>query len=252
MSVLKDIIYNEKYEDCRLDLYLPPSKGFDTIVYFHGGGLTGGHKTDPYYIEMAERFAEKGMGFASVEYRKYPTAKYPDFLEDCAAATAFIQKKIEEYGGNGKIYVSGQSAGAWISLMLCFNGSFFKSAGVDTSTILGYIIDSAQATSHFTVIQKEEEGVDELAQRIDKFAPLYYVNKETSFPKMFLIFYENDIPCRPEQNMLLYKTLLTYNPQAKVDYLQLPGEHVAGSIKKDPDGEYPFVKEVFKWLERTR
>ncbi len=251
MSVLKDIIYSEKHEDCRLDLYLPPSNGFDTIVYFHGGGLTGGHKNDYYYVEMAERFAEKGIGFASVEYRRYPTAKYPDFLEDCAAATAFIQKKIGEYGGNGKIYISGQSAGAWISLMLCFNGSFFKDADVDTSTILGYIIDSAQATSHFTVIQKEEEGVDDLTQRIDKFAPLYYVNKETSFPKMFLIFYENDIPCRPEQNMLLYKTLLAYNPQAKVEYLQLPGEHVAGSIKKDPDGEYPFVKEVFKWLERT-
>ncbi len=250
MSILNDIIYNEQYEDCRLDLYLPPSKGFDTVVYFHGGGLTGGHKNDYYYVEIAERFAEKGMGFASVEYRKYPTAKYPDFLEDCARATAFIQKKIGEYGGNGKIYISGQSAGAWISLMLCLNGNFFKEAGVDTSAVQGYIIDSAQATSHFTVIQEEEEGVDDLAQRIDKFAPLYYVNKQTAFPKMFLIFYENDIPCRPEQNMLLYKTLLAYNPQANVEYLQLPGGHVAGSTKKDDDGEYAFVKEVFEWLKR--
>ncbi len=251
MSILKDIVYDEKYEDCRLDLYLPPSNGFDTVVYFHGGGLTGGHKNDYYYVEMAERFAEKGLGFASVEYRKYPAAKYPDFLEDCAAATAFVQRKIGEYGGNGQIYVSGQSAGAWISLMLGFNRSFFQAAGVDNSLIKGYIIDSAQATSHFTVIQAEEEGVDDLAQRIDKFAPLYYVNKDTAFPKMLLIFYENDIPCRAEQNMLLYKTLLAYNPQAAVEYLQLPGEHTAGSIRKDPDGEYPFVKEVFKWLERT-
>ncbi len=252
MSILKDIIYDERYEDCRLDLYLPSSKGFDTVVYFHGGGLTGGHKDDFYYVEMAERFAKKGIAFASVEYRKYPTGKYPNFLEDCAKATAFIQKRIGEYGGNGKFFVSGQSAGAWISLLLCFNSEFFQAAGVDTSLIKGYIIDSAQATSHFTVIQEEEEGVDALTQRIDKFAPLYYVNKDTAFPKMLLIFYENDIPCRPEQNMLLYKTLLVYNPQAQVEYLQLPGEHVAGSIRKDPDGEYPFVKEVFKWLERTK
>ncbi len=94
MRILKDILYDEKYENCRLDLYLPCSNEFDTVVYFHGGGLTGGHKDDFYYAEMAGKFAEKGLAFASVEYRKYPTAKYPDFLEDCAAATAFMQKRI--------------------------------------------------------------------------------------------------------------------------------------------------------------
>ncbi|HYF36464.1 MAG TPA: hypothetical protein VD994_14310, partial [Prosthecobacter sp.] len=32
-------------ERCKLDLYLPPEgKAFPTLVWFHGGGLTGGRK----------------------------------------------------------------------------------------------------------------------------------------------------------------------------------------------------------------
>ncbi len=250
MQIINDVVYDGKHEECKLDLYLPSAKGFETIVYFHGGGLAGGHKNDYYYVEMAEKFAEEGYGFASVEYRKYPTAKYPDFIEDCATATAFVQKKIASYGGSGKIYVSGQSAGAWMSLMLCFNGKFFDEAGVDRSTIIGYIIDSAQPTSHFRVIQEEEKGVDDLSQRIDEFAPLYYVNRNTAFPKMFLTFYENDMPCRPEQNILMYKNILAYNPEADICYKQLPGEHCHGSTKKDENGEYPFVKVTLDWLRR--
>ncbi len=250
MKIIKDVAYSAINEDCLLDLYLPDTNGFDTIVYFHGGGLTGGHKNDYYYVEMAEKFAEQGYGFVSVEYRKYPTAKYPEFIEDCANATYFVQKNIANYGGNGRFYVCGQSAGAWMSLMLCFNRYFFERAGVDTSLIKGYIIDSAQPTSHFNVIQHEEEGVDDLSQRIDKFAPIYYLNKQSSFPKMILIFYENDMPCRPEQNMLLYKNILAYNPKADVCYKRLAGEHCHGSTKKDADGEYPFVKVVLDWLNK--
>ncbi len=251
MKIYNNLPYGGADEVCKFDLYLPEQEGYDTVVYFHGGGLEGGTKADPYYVDMAKSFAERGIAFASVEYRKYPKAKYPDYIVDCATATAFVLSNIKDYGGNGNIYVSGQSAGAWLSLMLCFNKKFFADAGVDREKILGYVIDSAQTTSHFKVIQ-EEKGLDELAQRIDEYAPLYYVNKDSEFPKMFLVFYGEDMPCRAEQNLLLYKALLAYNPAARVEYIQLPGGHCAGSTKKDEDGEYPFVKEVFAWLERTK
>nr|MBP9874385.1 hypothetical protein [Haliscomenobacter sp.] len=35
-------------ERCVLDLYVPTGeKGFPTVVWFHGGGLTGGNKSVP-------------------------------------------------------------------------------------------------------------------------------------------------------------------------------------------------------------
>jgi len=52
----KDLLYRvddgslgeDQRERCRLDLYRPTSsKGFATIVWFHGGGLTSGEKHIP-------------------------------------------------------------------------------------------------------------------------------------------------------------------------------------------------------------
>ena len=54
-----------------LDMYLPDQAGFETIVWFHGGGLEHGSRKSNVY---AQPFVEKGYGFVSVEYRMYPDA----------------------------------------------------------------------------------------------------------------------------------------------------------------------------------
>ena len=71
---------------------------------------------------------DAGYAFASVEYRMYPTAKFPDYLEDCASATAFVKAFVQEKGGNGEMVLSGQSAGAWLSLMLCMDRKYLEKA----------------------------------------------------------------------------------------------------------------------------
>ena len=249
MRIFKDIQYKE-YEYCQLDMYLPEKSEFDTIVWFHGGGLTAGDKSSGE--KLAEGFVEAGYGFVSVNYRMYNHgSKFPDFLIDAADAVAFVEKNIEEYGGNAnRLYISGQSAGAWISLMLCMNAEYLKNVGIDNQKILGWIIDSAQTTSHFNVIQYEL-GEDKYAQRIDKFAPQYFVSKDTCFSKMLLIFYENDMTCRYEQNMLFYKSILAYNKEANVRYTVLSGGHCHGSSKMDEDGKYAYVKTSLQWLKET-
>src|SRR5690554_7344383 len=48
------IINSDKYiEDrCKLDIYYPENeKEFTTVVWFHGGGLTGGSKELPEYLK---------------------------------------------------------------------------------------------------------------------------------------------------------------------------------------------------------
>ena len=109
----------------KLDMYLPQGQGFYTIVHFHGGALTSGDKGEPHFAEMAHRFAQSGYGFVAANYRMYPHAKYPEYLEDGAAAVAQVRRVIKDYGGNGELIVSGQSAGAWMSAMLCFNPAFW-------------------------------------------------------------------------------------------------------------------------------
>lgn len=246
MKTFKNIAYGENTENL-LDIYLPDGKSTGTIVYFHGGGLVNGKKDEKNYVEIAKSFTDNGYGFASAEYRMYPEAKFPDYLEDAAKAVKFVLDGIEALGGSKKLFVSGQSAGAWISLMLCLNGAYLRNENIPSGVIEGWIIDSAQTTAHFNVIAREL-GADSRKQMINEFAPLYFVDENTSFSKMLLICYENDMPCRPEQNELFLKAILSFKADADVKLVKLPGEHCHGSTVKDEDGEYAFVKESLKWL----
>ena len=250
MRVCKDIAYKDEAA-CRLDLYLPEKEGFATIVWFHGGGIEGGDKQDGE--RLAPSIVEAGYGFACVNYRMYPNgARFPTFLYDAASAVAFVQEKIQEYGGRkDRLYISGQSAGAWISLMLCVNTEYLSSVGVDSGKLAGWIIDSAQTTAHFNVL-KYELGEDPRAQRINEFAPQYYISEQTDFTKMLLLFYEKDMPCRYEQNMLFYKSILAFNEGASIAYKVLPGLHCRGSCEANEDGTYDYVETMLQWLNSEK
>ncbi len=248
MKTMENVVYSQKHQQ-KVDVYLPDGGDFTTVVYFHGGGLQWGSKNKENFVEIAYSFVKKGYAFVSVDYRMYPNAKFPDYLVDAADAVAFVKENILAWGGNGKIIVSGQSAGAWMSLMLCLDKKYLGGSGIDSSAIDGWIIDSAQTTSHFNVLQKER-GEHAFAQRVDEYAPLYFVDENTAFSKMLLIFYEKDMPMRPEQNMLFYKTVLAFNKDADIEYKQLSGGHCHGSEQKDDDGEYAFVKTAFAWLDK--
>lgn len=248
MKKLENLTYSKSHGEC-LDVYLPDTADFKTIVYFHGGGLEKGDKAKANMAEVAERLCEHGYGVVSANYRMYPNAKFPDFLVDAAEATAFAKAHLAEWGGGGEMLIAGQSAGAWITLMLCMDEHYLRNVGIDPHEIVGWISDSAQTTAHYNV-QQYELGEHKYAQRINEFAPQFFIGEETDFSRILLIFYENDMPCRPQQNLLFYQSILTFRPTADIEYKQLPGKHCHGSSKKDDDGEYAFIKTAVEWLHR--
>ena len=94
-------------ERCKLDIYYPEDiKDFPTVVWFHGGGLTGGNKHIPHEL------TEQGFAVIAVNYRLSPRATNPAYIEDAAEAVAWTFRNIRQYGGDpDKIIVSGHSAG---------------------------------------------------------------------------------------------------------------------------------------------
>ncbi len=247
---MKNVITNIKYGDKDnnlLDVYFPNNKNFQTIIYFHGGGLEAGDKQDKNVIEIANSFIDMGYAFVSVNYSLYPNVKCPEFIYESANAIAFVDSHIKSWGGNGEIIICGQSAGAYISVMLCVDKKYLSSVKVDSSKIVAWCIESAQMTEHYNVLR--EKGLDTRLQRINEFSPLYFINENTRFSKMLLIFYDNDIPCRLEQNLLFYKSVLNFNPKTDISYLMLKGGHCRASCEKDEDGEYEFVKVLSKWIK---
>ena len=224
---------------------------FKTIVYFHGGGIEVHGRACESAVGIAESFVRAGYAFVSADYRIYPDSKFPEFLEDASEVIRFVKKNISKWEGNGDIIISGQSAGAWISLMLCFDKHYLNDVGIEPQEIKGWLIDSAQTTAHFNVL-KYELGESPNAQRINEYAPQYFVNERSSFTKILLIFYKNDIPCRYEQNMLFYKSILAFNNNADINYQVLEGEHCHGSSIRDADGEYAYVKVALNWLKEKK
>jgi acetyl esterase/lipase len=103
-------------ERCKLDIYVPENiDGFTTVVWFHGGGLTAGEKSIP------ERLKNHKLAVVAVNYRLSPKVKSPAFIDDAAAAVAWVFKNIKKYGGDPKkIILAGHSAGGYlISLFYC-------------------------------------------------------------------------------------------------------------------------------------
>ena len=95
----KDISYlleNEtdayRLERCKLDIYYPEGiKDFPTVVWFHGGGLTGGSKHIP------RELTEQGFAVVTVNYRLSPRATNPAYIEDAAEAVAWTFKHIRSF-----------------------------------------------------------------------------------------------------------------------------------------------------------
>ena len=235
------------YKDLYMDLFLPDSEEFFTIIHFHGGGLVEGDKGDAH--QFCEHLAKQGFAVASANYSLITDKKFPQCLEDASHAVKYLKDNISKFGKSKGIIVSGQSAGAWITLMLCFDHKYLDSVGVKNEDIVGWVSDAAQTTSHFNIL-KYEKGLDPWIQRIDESAPIYYINKDVNFSHILLIAYQNDLPNRVEQNQLLLSTIKNFNKDADIEFKLLKGNHCHGSSELDEDEEYEVVKLMKEWSKR--
>ena len=226
-----------------MDIFYPEQEEFFTIVYFHGGGLIEGDKGDSH--DFAKHLTKLGFAVATANYSLITEKQFPHCIKDAAQAVRCVKDNIKSKG----ILVMGQSAGAYLTLMLCLNKEFLKETGIDNKDIVGWISDAGQPTTHFNIL-KYERGLDPLLQRVDEAAPLYFVNKETYFSHLLLMTYECDLPNRLEQNKLLMSVIKTFNKDLDVELRILKGEHCHGSGTLDEDNEYEVVKVIKEWMNR--
>lgn len=188
-------------ERCKLDVYYPKNKtNSSTIVWFHGGGLTGGNK------EMPRELQEKGFIVIAVGYRLSPKVLVKDIIEDATAAVAWTFNNVASYGGNNKlIFVSGHSAGAYLGMMLTLDKKYLSKYNIDADAIAGLIPFSGQAITHFTV--RQERKIKDVQPVIDEFAPLYHVRPTA--PPMLLLTGDREMEMlgRYEENAYLARMM---------------------------------------------
>ncbi len=114
-----------------------------------------------YEKYVPEELKDKGFAVVAPSYRLSPDAKNPAFTEDAAEAVAWVFKHIADYGGNiNKIYVSGHSAGGYLTLMLALDGSYMDKYGVDYEKVQGWFAIGGQTLTHYSI--KKERGLNSL------------------------------------------------------------------------------------------
>lgn len=228
-------------ERCVLDIYYPiNTKNFPVVVWFHGGGLTGGEK------EIPQSLKEKGFAVVGVNYRLSPKVKAPAYIEDAAAAVAWVFKNINNYGGDTTlIFVSGYSAGGYLTTMIGLDKKWLAVHGVDANNIAGLVSLSGQAITHFTI--REERGIPGTQPIIDEFAPLYHVRKEA--PPLILITGDSELELlgRYEENAYLMR-MMKISGHTKTKLYKLDGyDHgITGP------GFPLLIKEMTKIAEKIR
>ena len=242
MKTIKDISY-APYADTVLDLYLPECEEFSVFVYFHGGGLEVGDKEDAQVF--AKKFTDQNIALVSANYRMYPTAVYPEFIRDAAAAVSWVKNHIEDYGNCEKIYVGGSSAGGYLSMMLCFDKKYLAPYKIEPADLAGFIHDAGQPTVHFKILR--ERGIDTRRVIIDESAPIWHVGTAETYPPMLFIVSDEDMENRYEQTVLMLSTLKHFGyDQSKIKDQLMHGTQCHYTYEGEEDKFVNVVSEFIK------
>lgn len=174
----KDIIYRsvDDYAPkmCRMDIAYPEgAEARPVIVWFHGGGLTGGWRHIP------QELLRDGAVVVGVGYRFSPHVPVTQIIDDAACAIAWVMDNISQYGGNpDKVFISGHSAGGYLVTMVGLDKSRLAKYDKDANALAGIIPFSGQAITHFE--ERRSRGISDKQPIVDSLAPLYHVRGDAA------------------------------------------------------------------------
>lgn len=234
------IIENIQYGDFsrnKLDIYYPQEikNRIPVVIWFHGGGLTGGDKFLPDQLKTDEYV------IVAPQYRLMPDDSLQDCIDDAAKAVAWVIDSIGNFGGdNSKIFVSGHSAGGYLTSMIGLDKKWLQKYGKNADSLAGLIPFSGQVITHFA--QRQKQGISELTPLIDEYAPLSHIRRDA--PPYVIITGDRELELfgRYEENAYMSRMLkLNGHPYVYIYELDgynhgdmfIPAFHIAKNHIKD-------------------
>ncbi|MDZ4791233.1 MAG: alpha/beta hydrolase [Hyphomicrobiales bacterium] len=113
----------------RLDIYRPrqPAPDSPVAIFYYGGGWRSGDRATYGFVGSA--LASLGVTVVIPDYRLYPEAAFPVFVEDGALAYAWVFKNLRSQCGGRAPVIIGHSAGAHIGALLALDRRYLKAQG---------------------------------------------------------------------------------------------------------------------------
>lgn len=232
-------VNGEKYEPVRQiayadspdpdqTLYLSVPKGkrnVPLLIFFHGGGMTGGER------EVPDKIFDGEFAVAEPRYRLSPASRAPAQIEDAARCIAWCFAHAAEYSIDPhRIFAGGMSAGAYLAAAAVMNPAFLKPYALHYRQVAGLALISGQMTTHFRV--KADLGRDNGPYNplVDEYAPLNFLAPD--LPPILLVTGDSgyDIPARPEENAFMAASLRAIG-HPFVRCFTLPGHTHGGALE---------------------
>jgi len=128
----------------RLDLFLPGGHGWPMLAFVHGGSLENGDSAQrlvghDIYRNIGRFYSARGVGVALINYRLQPEVNWVGQVDDVTSAVAWLAPRLEELGGDGRLYLAGHSAGSWLASHVALDGELQARHSLDPGVITGVI-----------------------------------------------------------------------------------------------------------------
>ena len=228
----------------RLDVYAPvDARNAPVVVFFYGGSWATGSRDGYGFVGHA--LAAKGFVVVVPDYRKVPQVRFPAFVDDGAAALAWVSANIARYGGDpGRMAVAGHSAGGYIAAMLALDPAY-RHPGVKALVGLA---------GPYDFYPFEPGGAAEAAfgQAPDPRATQPITYASGTAPPSLLLTGDGDTTVRPRNATALAAKLTAAGASARV--IEYPGIGHIGlilALSKPFRGKAPALADMTAFLHRT-
>ncbi len=247
---LSDIAYSKGDPDNMLDAYIPSDyDNSRVIIYLHGGGWTGGDKSE-FPAELVEELVGKRKYIlVSMNYRLVREGKntFPAQVEDIKKALAFLAGNAGKYHYRGDEFaLMGGSAGAHLAMLYAY--------GYDSARRIKTVVDLWGPTDlSDKAVRSGNKDADEKVVNLlgvaDPQAPIclaaspyWLLTKETGVPT--ILFHGGEDPLVDvSQADKMYKKLLSLNIPAQ--YEMYPHEKHGMS----PSAAVDVFSKMLVWLD---
>lgn len=136
--------------DIPVRIYQPAGDGpRGTVVYFHGGGWVIGD-LDCADTVCRALCAGSDCTVVSVDYRLAPEHPYPAAADDAWAATVWVADNLDELGSNGRIAVTGESAGGNLAAVVANKARDAGDPAIALQLLLYPVVDADLSRGSYT------------------------------------------------------------------------------------------------------
>jgi len=246
----------------RYDIYFPAGASADeaahcgttkypALLFFHGGSWRDGDRES--YAFVGRAFAARGFITFIADYRKAPAHRFPDFIDDAAAAIASARRELgkRDCADPDRLFVMGHSAGAHITMLAALDPKWLGAHGLDSSAIAG-IIGLAGPYDFYPFTSDAARDALGHWPKPEETQPIHFANGNA--PPMLLLTGDADTTVKPRNSKVLAKRIAESKGSAHTEFY--PGVTHSGiimAIARPFRGKAPVIDDILAFTaQQTR